>query len=216
MPKPEPKRGDTSRGNRDSSDAGLTLERLFRQLKDRKEDFRQLAGLTTPATVMFLDLVGSTGYRISHGADKALDKAYTHNVVVGESVRLQGGYVVKWLGDGVMALFLDDNNLGRALLAGSDAVRDLQTHNKSLLLGWEHAIHTKIGVSTGEVHLLTVNNAPLPNRAESHGQEITFNDPIGIPADLAARLCSLAEANTILIDKQSFVQICSPQLAQIN
>ncbi|MBT4866281.1 MAG: hypothetical protein HON53_14350, partial [Planctomycetaceae bacterium] len=92
------------------------LNELQQKLKDSVE----------PATVVFFDLVASTRYRRDHGATRGLDKAEQHNSIVSGAILDHRGEIVKLLGDGVMAMFRDDEN-GiphpiRALQAGLDAI----------------------------------------------------------------------------------------------
>ena len=179
--------------DKDRPDPRETLEQL-RELQ------RELKTSVEPATVAFFDLVGSTKYRRDHGASKGLNKAEQHNSIVSESVLNHGGEIVKLLGDGVMAMFRDDASSVphpiRALQAGLDAVKKFREHNEEIS-DWVDKIQTKVGLSTGDVHL-------LPESSEE-GKELSSRlDPMGSTVDLAARLESLAMPDTILIDRYTF------------
>jgi class 3 adenylate cyclase len=76
------------------------------------ERFRQES---EPACVLFADLVGSTEYKQRWGDLRGLVKTAAHNRVVTEAVRQAGGLIVKYLGDGVMAVFREDNAERRAI-----------------------------------------------------------------------------------------------------
>src|SRR6476646_7490078 len=103
------------------------------------------------ATVIFFDLIGSTGYRRRYGAEKGLKKAYIHNVHVSRAIVRAGGYVVKWLGDGVMGCFTHegcgDAHAMKALHAALQTLRDLPQIN--LQKQHDDEIHTKISICAG-------------------------------------------------------------------
>lgn len=171
-------------------------------LKQLRKLQQELKESVEPATVVFFDLVASTKYRRDHGPTKGLDKAEQHNSIVSESILNHGGEIVKLLGDGVMAMFQGEEQAVshpiRALQAGLDAINRLRAYNELILdSNWFDKIQTKVGLSTGNVHLLPGNS----------GQETELStqfDPIGSTADLAARLESLAMPDTILIDRYTF------------
>ena len=186
-----------SQGENDTKrpDTRETLEQL-RKLQQKLKESVELA------TVVFFDLVASTKYRRDHGAPKGLDKAEQHNNIVSASVLNHGGEIVKLLGDGVMAMFRGDENGVphpiRALQAGLDSINRLWVYNEPILdQNWFDKIQTKVGLSTGNVHLLPAGSGEekdLSNRL----------DPMGSTVDLAARLETLAMPDTILIDRFTF------------
>ncbi|MCH7728118.1 MAG: adenylate/guanylate cyclase domain-containing protein [Planctomycetes bacterium] len=176
--------------------------------KDLREAEDILKRSTSFATIVFFDLVGSTRYRRTHGAVRALKKSQLHNAIVSKAVLAFDGEIVKWLGDGVMAKFLAPNSADAeshqqsAIGASLRALHELANYNGRVRrrLGegaWEEEIHTKIGISTGEVHLWTVELAGI-------NEPVTELDPIGSTCDLAARLGSLAAEDVILVDEATF------------
>ena len=192
-------------------------DRLYQDIGRLDAATQQLDGEKTPATVLFLDLEGSTGYRQKHGAPKGLAKAHRHNLVVSQSIMRNGGEVVKWIGDGVMGVFYGEAegrpHPYRALRAALEAIRNLREYNQNrygATREWEEEIHTKAALSAGQVHFVTVGADAASSASGGHnesGQQqrpLTFSDPIGGSVDLAARLQQAATSNAIVIDKDTF------------
>jgi len=170
---------------------------------------KKLQAETRLATVVFLDLVWSTGYRCKHGGVKALRKAHRHNLVVSEHIARHDGRVVKWLGDGVMGVFEGDKHAWRGFRAALDAIKALCDENRAKHADPrdEERIITRVGLCSGEVHFLTVPNSSTKTGKPGITQPVTLKDPIGTPADLSARLQSLAGDEVVLMDLPTFEQV---------
>ena len=192
-------------------------DRFFEDVERLDSATQQLDGDKTPATVLFLDLEGSTGYRQKYRAPRGLAKAHRHNLMVSQSITRNGGDVVKWMGDGVMGVFYGKADgvphPYRALRAALEAIRNLREYNKRYehKNEWEEEVHTKAGLSAGEVHFITVNppDAATSTNADEDdsGQQqrpFTYCDPIGETVDLASRLQQAATSDVIVIDKDTF------------
>lgn len=178
------------------------FEQLLEAKKTLKEKLQALKDNSRPATVVFFDLVASTKFRRVHGSVEGFRKARQHNFLVSEAIRDQSGDIVKWSGASVMAMFLGEVegvvHPIRALKAGLGALTRIQKWNKGISDSvWDRKIQTKVGLSTGDVHLLSV-------KTEDGKKELTKLDPMGSTVDLAARLESLAMPDTILIDRYTF------------
>ncbi|WP_084673958.1 AAA family ATPase [Methylobacterium sp. WSM2598] len=140
-------------------------------------------------TVMFVDLVGSTALstRLDPEDTRELIGAY-HACVTAVLERL-GGFVAKYLGDGVLAYFgypqaseSDAEQAVRAALEIVEAVRALDT------LGGI-ALQVRIGIATG---LVVVGD--LIGRGAAEERAV-----VGEAPNLAARLQALAEPDTIVV-----------------
>jgi adenylate cyclase len=102
---------------------------------------RQRGGAEVPITVLFADVRGSTGMaERSSAADfsQLLSRFYQQ---VTDAVREQDGIIDKFLGDGVMALFLP------SFTEGQHAMRGLNAAHRILL---EAELPIGIGVNTGQ------------------------------------------------------------------
>jgi len=151
----------------------------------------QLAGSAErrQLTVMFCDLVGSTALSIRLDPEdmREIMSAYHHRCaeVIGKS----GGFVAKYMGDGVLAYFgypqAHEDDAERAVRCGLalvDAASQLQTSHDATL-------QVRIGIATGVV---VVGDLIGEGAAQEQGV-------IGETPNLAARLQTIAEPGQVVI-----------------
>ena len=138
-------------------------------------------------TVMFSDLVGSTALSARMDPEDLREVINGYQKCVAETVQRFGGFVAKYMGDGVLIYFgypqAHEDDAERAVRAGLElvaAVSALQTHS---------ALQTRIGIATG---LVVVGD--LIGSGASQEQAIVGETP-----NLAARLQALAEPNTVVV-----------------
>ena len=98
-------------------------------------------------TVMFSDLVGSTALSTRMDPEDLREVISAYQKSVANSVRRFGGFVAKYMGDGVIVYFgypqAHEDDAERAVRAGLElvaAVSDLKTHT---------ALQTRVGIATG-------------------------------------------------------------------
>ncbi|MGZ8763104.1 MAG: ATP-binding protein [Acidimicrobiia bacterium] len=127
--------------------------------------------ISRTCTILFTDLVGSTELRTSLGDDAFDERRRAHDHLLAETIERHHGEVVKFGGDGVMAVF------GSAADALSCAVAVQQGVARDR--GHEASLDVRVGVSAGDV-------------AEEQG------DFHGTPVVEAARLCDVARAGQVL------------------
>jgi class 3 adenylate cyclase len=138
-------------------------------------------------TVMFSDLVGSTALSARMDPEDLREVISAYQKCVAETVRRFGGFVAKYMGDGVLIFFgyrqAHEDDAERAIRAGLElvaAVSDLKTHA---------ALQTRVGIATG---LVVVGD--LIGSGASQEQAIVGETP-----NLAARLQGVAEPNSVVI-----------------
>ena len=138
-------------------------------------------------TVMFSDLVGSTALSTRMDPEDLREVITAYQKCVAETVQRFGGFVAKYMGDGVLIYFgypiAHEDDAERAVRAGLElvvAVSALKTHAH---------LHTRIGIATG---LVIVGD--LIGSGASQEQAIVGETP-----NLAARLQSIAEPNSVVI-----------------
>ena len=138
-------------------------------------------------TVMFSDLVGSTALSARLDPEDLREVISTYQKCVADTVGHFGGFVAKYMGDGVLVYFgypqAHEDEAERAVRAGLQlvaAVGDLKTHA---------ALQTRVGIATG---LVVVGD--LIGSGASQEQAI-----VGEAPNLAARLQSIAEPNMVVI-----------------
>ena len=138
-------------------------------------------------TVMFSDLVGSTALSARMDPEDLREIISAYQKCVAETVQRFGGFVAKYMGDGVLLYFgypqAHEDDAERAVRAGLEvvaAVSGLKTHR---------SLQTRIGIATG---LVVVGD--LIGSGASQEQAIVGETP-----NLAARLQSVAEPNSVVI-----------------
>ena len=138
-------------------------------------------------TVMFSDLVGSTALSARIDPEDLREVISAYQKCVTETVRRFGGFVAKYMGDGVLIYFgyphAHEDDAERAVRAGLDlvaAVGALKTHA---------LLQTRVGIATG---LVVVGD--LIGSGASQEQAIVGETP-----NLAARLQGIAEPNSVVI-----------------
>ena len=138
-------------------------------------------------TVMFSDLVGSTAMSARMDPEDLREVISAYQKCVADTVGRFGGFVAKYMGDGVLIYFgypqAHEDDAERAVRAGLElvaAVGDLKTHA---------ALQTRVGIATG---LVVVGD--LIGSGASQEQAIVGETP-----NLAARLQGIAEPNSVVI-----------------
>jgi class 3 adenylate cyclase len=102
--------------------------------------------------VLFCDLVGSTAIAAQLDPEEWRETVGEYHRVAAEAITRFGGYVVKYLGDGVMALFgwpaAHDNDAERAARAGLAILDAISKLNEQL----GHAkLSARVGIDSGAV-----------------------------------------------------------------
>ena len=138
-------------------------------------------------TVMFSDLVGSTALSARMDPEDLREVISAYQKCVAETVQRFGGFVAKYMGDGVLVYFgypqAHEDDAERAVRAGlelADAVQRLKTHAP---------LQTRVGIATG---LVVVGD--LIGSGTSQEQAIVGETP-----NLGARLQGVAEPNAVVI-----------------
>jgi class 3 adenylate cyclase/predicted ATPase len=138
-------------------------------------------------TVMFSDLVGSTALSGRMDPEDLREVISAYQKCVAETVRRFGGFVAKYMGDGILVYFgypqAHEDDAERAVRAGLElvaAVSGLKTGT---------ALQTRVGIATGMVVV-----GDLIGSGAAQEQAVVGETP-----NLAARLQGVAEPNTVVI-----------------
>ena len=138
-------------------------------------------------TVMFSDLVGSTALSARMDPEDLREVISAYQKCVAETVGRFGGFVAKYMGDGVLVYFgypqAHEDDAERAVRAGLElaaAVAGLKTRA---------SLQTRVGIATG---LVVVGDLVGSGEAQERGI-------VGETPNLAARLQGVAEPNTVVI-----------------
>ena len=138
-------------------------------------------------TVMFSDLVGSTALSGRMDPEDLREIISAYQKCVAETVQRFGGFVAKYMGDGVLAYFgypqAHEDDAERAVRAGLELIRAVSSLKSSAPL------QTRIGIATG---LVIVGDLIGSGEAQERGI-------VGETPNLAARLQGIAEPDTVVI-----------------
>ena len=133
-------------------------------------------------TILFTDIVESTTLTQTLGDEAAMALLDVHNTVVRGALANLGGREVKHTGDGIMASFV---SAAAAVKCATQIQRDLAKHGENQR---DRAVKVRIGAAAGE---------PV----EQH------HDLFGCTVQLAARLCSHASPDQILVSN-AIAELC--------
>ena len=138
-------------------------------------------------TVMFSDLVGSTALSARMDPEDLREVISAYQKCVAETVERFGGFVAKYMGDGVLVYFgypqAHEDDAERAVRAGLELIQAVGGLKSSAPL------QTRVGIATG---LVVVGDLIGSGEAQERGI-------VGDTPNLAARLQSVAEPNTVVI-----------------
>jgi class 3 adenylate cyclase len=138
-------------------------------------------------TVMFSDLVGSTALSARMDPEDLREVISAYQKCVAETVQRFGGFVAKYMGDGVLVYFgypqAHEDDAERAVRAGLELIQAVSGLKPSAPL------QTRVGIATG---LVVVGDLVGAGEAQERGI-------VGETPNLAARLQALAEPNSVVI-----------------
>src|SRR5258708_6568875 len=193
--------------DQDLKDLGIVLgdrRKLLRAIADlngiEKIQSKPTEAATTPVapqpqdsaerrqvSVMLADLVGSTALSARMDPEDLREIISAYQRCVTETVRRLGGFVAKYMGDGVLVYFgypqAHEDDAERAVRAGLELVGAVSALKPNAPL------QTRVGIATG---LVVVRD--LIRTGEAQERAIVGETP-----NLAARLQALAEPNTVVI-----------------
>jgi class 3 adenylate cyclase/predicted ATPase len=148
----------------------------------------EAAGERRYLTVMFCDLVGSTGISAQLDAEDWRELVSSYLDAASAGVTEMSGHVAKKLGDGLMALFgypvAQENDAERAARAALSIQRALAEVNRRNAGAGKPTLNVRIGIETGQV---VVDAA---------------GEIYGDAPSIAARVQALAEPDSVLITAQ--------------
>ena len=138
-------------------------------------------------TVMFSDLVGSTALAGRMDPEDLREIISAYQKCVAETVRRFGGFVAKYMGDGVLVYFgypqAHEDDAERSVRSGLELIQAVGGLKSSAPL------QTRVGIGTG---LVVVGD--LIGSGAAQEQAVVGETP-----NLAARLQGIAEPNTVVI-----------------
>jgi class 3 adenylate cyclase len=160
----------------------------------------ETAGERRYLTVMFCDLVGSTGIAAKLDAEEWRDLVGAYLDTASAEVMGMGGHVAKKLGDGLLALFgyplAHENDAERAARAALSIQRELVELNRKNAGSGKPELTARFGLETGP--------AVVDATGEIYGDV----------ANIAARVQALAEPGAVLVTAQVLRQVAGLFVAE--
>ena len=158
------------------SDAALETDKAGKDTAERRQ-----------VTVMFSDLVGSTALSARMDPEDLREVISAYQRCVAETVRRFGGFVARYMGDGVLIYFgypaAHEDDAERAVRSGLALIDAVAT------LPAPEPLQVRVGAATG---MVVVGDLVGSGEAQEH-------DIVGETPNLAARLQGIAEPNTVVI-----------------
>ena len=149
-------------------------------------------------TVMFTDLVGSTALSETLDPEDLRDILHSYHVVSEKAIASFEGYIARYLGDGLLIYFgypqAHEDDAVRAVRSGLRILEAFQRLNVQLQERWGIGLSVRIGIHTGIVVA-----------GEMGAGEVRETMAIvGETPNVAARLQTLAEPDTLVISATTF------------
>jgi class 3 adenylate cyclase/tetratricopeptide (TPR) repeat protein len=144
-------------------------------------------------TVMFCDLADSTELSGQLDPEDLRDVIGAYQTAAAAQIEKWGGYIARYMGDGILVYFgypqAHEDDPERAVHAGLDIIANVNQLNVRPGL----ALHVRIGVATG-----VVVAGDIIGEGSSEERVV-----LGVTPNLAARLQSLAEYDTVVISDRT-------------
>jgi class 3 adenylate cyclase len=152
---------------------------------------------TIEATVAFIDICSFTSISENEVPDTVVKLLNSYFEIMVEEILRQGGYVDKFIGDAIMAVFRGDYHLDRALeacITVRNKIADLPAFTDQVTF----APQVSIGINSGEMISGNIGSASL--------RRLDFT-VIGDAVNVAQRLQSAATEGQILISESAFEKV---------
>ncbi|MEO6188271.1 MAG: adenylate/guanylate cyclase domain-containing protein [Ginsengibacter sp.] len=174
-------------------------------MNGREFETQLMANEEVEATVVFVDICGFTAITEKEPADAVVRLLNKYFDVMVNEIITQDGYIDKFIGDAILAVFKGDFHLDRAIDASLAIRRHLQDfpHPEEVA---SFVAKVSIGIDSGKMISGNIGSAKL--------RRLDYT-VIGDVVNTAQRLQDLAKPNQILISEQSYNKvkesfICQP------
>ncbi|WP_296382981.1 adenylate/guanylate cyclase domain-containing protein, partial [Winogradskyella sp.] len=172
-------------------------ENVLNFMGNREFESTIMANETIEATVVFIDICGFTAISENAPADTVVKLINSYFDEMVKEIMDQDGFIDKFIGDAIMAVFKDDYHLDRAI----DAVLAVRSKINSLpAIGdkLQYKPKVSIGIKSGEMISGNIGSSSL--------KRLDYT-VIGDSVNTAARLQDAAEENQIIIAEDCYEQI---------
>lgn len=157
-----------------------------------------LVNETIEASIVFIDIAGFTAISEREPPDVVIHLLNKYFDIIVKAIIAEGGYVDKFMGDAVLAVFKDVDHLPRAIRAALAVNACIQSIADPLSDAHTFSPKVSIGINTGEVVSGNVGSETL--------RRFDYT-VIGDVVNTAQRLQSAAKPGQILINQATFEKI---------
>jgi class 3 adenylate cyclase len=154
-----------------------------------------LSNETIEASIVFIDICGFTSISEKEAPDVVVHLLNKYFDIIVKEIIAEGGYVDKFMGDAVLAVFKGDDHLGRAIRAALAVNACIGKTEDPLSATQAFLPKVSIGINTGDVISGNVGSTTL--------RRFDFT-VIGDVVNTAQRLQSAAKCGQILINEATF------------
>lgn len=163
-----------------------------------KQEFESslLANETVEATIVFIDICGFTALTETESADRVVKLLNKYFDVMVKEIIAQGGYIDKFIGDAIMAVFRGEYHLDRAVEASLAVRKEIEALSADKDSQYDPKV--SIGINNGDVISGNIGSASL--------KRLDYT-VIGDVVNTAQRLQSIAAAGQILFTEQVYLKI---------
>ncbi len=172
-------------------------ETVLNFMGSREFESSLVANEIVEATVVFIDICSFTSISENETPDTVVKLLNTYFDVMVKEIIAQGGYIDKFIGDAVMAVFRGDFHLDKAI----DACLAVRSQIEKLPLLENHISFTpkvSIGINSGEMISGNIGAASL--------RRLDYT-VIGDTVNIAQRLQSVAKENQIIITESAYQKV---------
>lgn len=165
-------------------------------MESREFEASLLKNETIEATVVFIDICNFTAISETEAADKVVQLLNRYFDIMVKEILAQNGYVDKFMGDAVMAIFRGDYHLDRAI----EACLALQKQIKNFPVQSDlpFSPQLSIGINSGEMISGNIGSATL--------RRLDYT-VIGDTVNTSQRLQSAAQKGQILINETAYEKV---------
>ncbi|MEM5564496.1 adenylate/guanylate cyclase domain-containing protein [Psychroserpens sp. AS72] len=172
-------------------------ENVLNFMGNREYESTIMANESIEATVVFIDICGFTKISENVDADKVVKLLNSYFDEMVKEIMQQKGYIDKFIGDAIMAVFKDEYHLDRAIdasLAVCEKINNLPAIEGNL----EYKPKVSIGIKSGEMISGNIGSVSL--------KRLDYT-VIGDTVNTAARLQDAAKENQIIISEDCYNQV---------
>ena len=172
-------------------------ETVLKFMSSREFETSIMLNETIEATVAFIDICSFTSISENESPDSVVKLLNSYFDVMVKQIIAQGGYVDKFIGDAIMAVFRGDYHLDRAI----DACLTVRTQIEKLPALSEHISFSpkvSIGINSGEMISGNIGSASL--------RRLDYT-VIGDTVNIAQRLQSASKESQIIINETAYQKV---------